>query len=213
MMTTPLLHVIRERLASLNRQILNHPYLADAEQGILPQSKLQAFVINQHYIIRHDVRSLALMASRSTTTEEYMFFQSIQEVDAQALPLILKLGAAMGLPTTFVTTPPRAEAVTYAHYLATLAQYATPQEQVVALIVNLPVWSANCQRLAGALRKHYEIEDTAFLDLFSQPAAALETSAEAILTQHNTVMDALTRVAQMIQAYELMFWQGIYHTP
>jgi thiaminase len=198
---------------SVNHQILNHPYLADAEQGILPHSKLEAFVINQHYIIRHDVRSLALMASRSTTTEEYTFFHSIQEGDAQALPLILKLGVAMGLPASLVTSPPRAEAVTYAHYLATLAQYATPQEQVVALIVNLPVWGANCQRLARALCKHYHIEDTAFLDLFSQPTATLEATAEAILTHYGAMMDALTRVAQMIQAYELMFWQGIYHTP
>jgi hypothetical protein len=118
----------------------------------------------------------------------------------------------MGLPASFVTTPPHAEAVTYAHYLATLAQYATAQEQVVALIVNLPIWGANCRRLARVLRKHYQIKDTAFLDLFSQPAAALEATAEALLTPYKTKIDALTCVAQMIQAYELMFWQGIYHT-
>jgi thiaminase len=212
-MNTPLLQGIRNCLTSVNRQIRNHPYLADAEQGILPRGKLEAFVINQQYILHHDVRSLALMASRSTTMEEYTFFQSIQEGDAQSLPLILQLGAAMGLPESFVTRIPRAEAVTYAHYLATLAQYATPQEQVVALIVNLPVWGANCQRLAHALRKRYHIEDTAFLDLFSQPTAPLEATAEALLTPYSDMRDALTRVAQMIQAYELMFWQGIYYTP
>lgn len=212
-MSADFLKRTRSWLAPLNVKILQHPYLADAEQGTLPLEKVQAFAANQHYIIRHDAKSLALMASRATTAEAFAFFTAVFQGDAQAIPLVVALADAVGLRLADLTEyPPIPEAVGYAHYLTTLAHGASPGEQAVALIVNLPVWGSNCQRLSTALRAAYHVEETTFLDLFAQPTEALEAQALTIIEDYLPQEAQLRRVARLIQAYELMFWDGIYRS-
>ncbi len=210
-MSADFLKRTRSSLAPLNVKILQHPYLADAEQGTLPLEKVQAFAANQYYIIRHDAKSLALMASRAPTAEAFAFFTAVFQGDIQAIPLVVKLAEAVGLRLADLAEySPIPMAVGYAHYLATLAHVASPGEQAVALIVNLPVWGSNCQRLSGALRTAYHVEATAFLDLFAQPTGELEDQALAIIEDYLPQEAQLRRVARLIQAYELMFWDGIY---
>ena len=81
----------------------------------------------------------------------------------------------------------------------------------MALIVNLPVWGSNCKRLSKAFKVSYQIEETAFLDLFAQPTGELEQHALSIIGHYLHQETQLQRVARLIQAYELMFWNGIYH--
>jgi thiaminase len=200
-------------LAPLNLKIQRHPYLSEAEQGTLPLEKIQAFAANQYYIIRHDAKSLALMASRTTSAEEFTFFTTVFQGDEQAIPLVVALAEAMGLSTTDLAEyAPIPDAVVYAHYLTALAHFASPGEQVVALIVNLPVWGSNCQRLSTAFQAVYHVEETAFLDLFAQPTGVLEQQALSIIEDYLHQETQLHCVARLIQAYELMFWDGIYRS-
>ncbi len=210
-MVTHSLETIRSRLAPLNLRVLNHPYISDAEKGILPVKKLKAFVANQYYIVSHDARSLALMVSRSTSWDEFKFFSAILQGDEKALPLVIKMADALELPASDLEEyTPIPEAVVYAHYLTTLAHFASPAEQAIALTVNLPVWGANCKRLSSALKEQYTIAETSFLDLFAQPTGEIERSARAIIDRSRYNETRLERVARLIQAYELMFWDGIY---
>jgi thiaminase len=202
---------IRARLAPLNVRVLSHPYISDAEKGVLPVKKVQTFVANQHYIVSHDARSLALMVSRSTNWDEFEFFSSILKGDETALPLLLRMAEALELTASDLEEyTPIPEAVVYAHYLTTLAHFASPGEQAIALTVNLPVWGANCKRLASALKEQYAIAETSFLDLFAQPTGEIERAARAIIDRSRYNETRLERVARLIQAYELMFWDGIY---
>ena len=155
-MTSTVLDSIRIWLAPLNEKISNHPYISDAEQGTLSLDKVKAFVTNQYYIIKHDARSLALMVSRSKTRKELEFFQSVLEGDSQAIGCIINMAKAFGMESTDLDNySPIPKAVAYAHYLTALAHFASPGEQTVALVVNLPVWGSNCRRLSTALRDQY----------------------------------------------------------
>lgn len=212
MEATALLKEVREQLAPLNEKILNHPYLAEAEKGSLHRDKVKAFVTNQYYIISYDIKSLALMVSRATTRKEADFFKTVLDGDVAGLGLLVKLGNSLGFSVERLEndniTP---EAVAYSHYLVALASFGSPGEQAMALILNLPVWGANCRRLSQALRARYGVDETGFLDIFTSPMDEAEGEARQVMAGYLPARrEPMKRAARLIQVYELMFWDGIY---
>jgi len=207
-----LLEEIRSWLAPLNEKILGHRYIVDAEKGALSLDKIKAFAANQYYILSGDARSLALMLSRTTNLQELGFFENMAKADLDGLRHLLKMTKAVGLSSQeledYIPIP---EAVAYTHYLSTLAQFASPGVQAMALIANLPVWGSNCGRLSKALREKYQIKETSFLDLFSASTDGMEAEALQIVDCYLPQEEKhARRAARFIQAYELMFWDGIY---
>jgi thiaminase len=209
-----LLKDIRSWLAPLNERIQNHSYIIDAEKGALSLERIEAFTANQYYIVDGDVRSLALMLSRSTNSEELRFFEEMMKGDLEGLARVLRMAEALGLGLQELQNyNPIPEALAYSHYLSTLAQFASPGVQAMALIANLPVWGSNCGRLSKTLRGKYQIEETAFLDLFSASAEGIEAPALRIADCYLPGEEKSMRTAaRLIQAYELMFWDGIYRS-
>ena len=207
-----LLKEVRDWLAPLNKNILGHLYITEAEEGRLHLDKVKAFVFNQYYIISHDIKSLALMLSRATTERDVNLFKNILNGDMEGLRLLAKLAESLQLSVqeleNYSVIP---EAVAYTHYLTTLACFASPGEQAMALIVNLPVWGANCGRLSKALRERYGISETGFLDIFASPMEEAEMGALQVMEGYLPARrEHMKRAAKLIQAYELMFWDGIY---
>jgi thiaminase len=204
-----LVQMIRNELQNVNEMILNHQFIIDAEEGKLPLEAFKIFVIQQYYIVSHDARSLALMASRATNTKEFEFFLELSKGDIEALKLLEKMGHALNL-TTFKNIEPIPEAVAYTHYLAWLALYGNPGYQAIALIINLPVWGSNCKKLSYALKNRYNSYETSFLDLFSQPYEQIENKGLNIIENYLDYSEGMISVSKLIQKYELMFWDAIY---
>ncbi len=212
MEASSLLREVREYLAPLNERILRHRYITDAEEGRLKPDQIRAFVSNQYYIVSYDIKSLGLMLARSSTGKEADFFKNVLDGDMEGLSQLVKLAQALGLSTQelagYSAIP---GAVAYTHYLVTLASFAQPGEQAMALIVNLPVWGANCVRLSRALRAKYRIDETGFLDIFTSPMEEAEKSASEVIEDYLPQRrEHMKRAAALVQAYELMFWDGIY---
>jgi len=207
-----LLREVREYLAPLNERILRHRYILEAEAGRLTREQIKAFALNQYYIISYDIRSLSLMLARSVTAEEAGFFKNVLDGDMAGLNQLVKLAGSLGVSRKELESGNvKPEAVAYTHYLAALAGFAQPGEQAMALIVNLPVWGANCVRLAAALRNRYHITETGFLDIFASPLEEAERSAEAVMESYlPRRKEPMKQAATLVQAYELMFWDGIY---
>jgi thiaminase len=207
-----LLKDIRSSLIPLNDKILNHPYIIEAEKGILPMDKIKAFAANQYYIISHDAKSLSLMLSRATSLDEIKLFRKLAEGDLEGLHCIIKMAEELGFTIQDLENyDPIPDAVAYTHYLCALAQFTSPGEQIMALTANLPVWGLNCGRLSEALRVKYNIKETSFLDLFAGSTDELEREALQIIERYLPEKEnAMRRVVRLIQAYELMFWDGLY---
>jgi len=202
-----LLREVRDYLTPLNELILKHRYILEAEAGQLTREQVKAFALNQYYVISYDIRSLSLMLAHSTTAEEADFFKNVLDGDMEGLNQLVKLADSLGLSRKELESySVKPEAAAYTHYLAALASFAQPGEQAMALIVNLPVWGANCVRLAAALRNRYHITETGFLDIFASPMEEAERSAVAVMENYLPQRKApMKKAATLVQAYELMF--------
>lgn len=203
---------IRKELSEENKKISGHPLLKDAETRRLSEDKIKIFVIQQNYIVSYDLRSLALMLTRSKHQDEIDFFQPLIQGDAEALRRLHTFAEELGLKVEELSSQPLIpEAVAYTHYLAWLAIYANPGEQAAALIVNLPVWGEACKRFGAALKENYGYKKLGFFELFSEPFDALERAAFKVMNRYiEGSSENMKRFAKMIQRYELMFWDGIY---
>ncbi|MEM3832640.1 MAG: TenA family transcriptional regulator [Thermoprotei archaeon] len=206
-----LIQIIRDELKSVNQLILNHKFIIDAENGELPLAAFKTFVSQEYYIVYHDARSLALMASGARYYDEFEFFLELSKSDGDALKLLEKMGKSLGLDVlSLKNVKVIPEAVAYTHYLAWLALYGNPGMQAIALIINLPVWGSNCKKLSNALKNKYGINETGFLDLFAQPYGESETKGAKIIERYLDDVEDLKNVSRIIQKYELMFWDAIY---
>ncbi|MCX8201410.1 MAG: TenA family transcriptional regulator [Candidatus Caldarchaeum sp.] len=210
MLSRKLLDETRSELAPLNKSVLNHPLLADAESGRLPLDSVKLFVENQLYIVHHDIRSLAVMAAKTNSYDEASYFTKLQNGDAQAFTLLLKMAEELNIKD--VSNPRISpDAVAYTHYLAWLALYANPGEQAFALIVNLPVWGAACGRLAKALKQSYAVKNVDFLEFFSETPAWVEEEGLGIVEKYLTSPhNRFKTIAKTIQRYESMFWDAVH---
>ncbi|QKR00692.1 TenA family transcriptional regulator [Metallosphaera tengchongensis] len=189
-----MLSEIRKELRDVNVRVLNHEFVKLAEEGKLPMERMELFYSQQWYIVNYDVRSLALMLSRAREPDELDFFFGVIQGDYQGLR-ILNVVARKDVK-------PIPSAVVYTHYMSWLANYANPGEQVLALVVNLPVWSENCRRLAKAFKGKL---DTKFLELFAGVEVD-EGLAERIISRYQ---GQYMEIARTIQAYELAFWDSL----
>lgn len=205
---TEILALLRKELEPLNARILEHPYLKDAERGVLPREKIERFIINQLYIIPHDFRSLSHLLSRISRTDEMDFFKATVDGDYAAMKELIKLARELdiGLERVREASP---EAVAYTHYLAWLANYATPGQAAVALVVNLPVWGAAVGKLGRALREKYDVKETGLFELFAKDYSGYEQAAYPIIERYED-MEGYRLVSKMIQRYEKMFWDAVY---
>jgi len=204
-----ILRSIREELSTLNEEILNHPYIRDAELGRLPRDRVALFATNQAYIVHHDLRSLAVMLSRTRERDEESFFKAVMDGDFAALRELDKLCTELGV-SCWDFKGVRPLAVAYTHYLAWLALFASPGEAALALVVNLPVWGSNVGRLLKAFRDRYGIRSLGFLEVFTQDYRPLEELALPIIERYYDE-GRYRLVARAIQAYEKAFWDSIYY--
>ncbi len=202
-----ILRNIRDDLRDINDEITSHRLLQDAESGKLPRRAFGIFIEQQKYIIPHDAKSLALMATRSREHDEASYFLRLSEGDLESLRLLGRFEESLGSSGTGAIIP---HAVSYTHYLAWLALYGSPGLQTLALVVNLPIWSSNCARLSWALKEVYDVRETGFLDYFSEIPGWVEEEACRIMERYeDDVEEHGLEVARLIQAYELSFWDGI----
>ncbi|MFP3190817.1 MAG: TenA family transcriptional regulator [Thermoproteota archaeon] len=182
-----MLKEIREKIKDINEKIISHALFKDLE-------KLKNFYDQQWYIVNYDLRSLAIMLSRAKEQDEIDFFLNALIGDYEALKILREVAEKKREPLPSV--------VSYTHYLAWLANYANPGEQILALVVNLPVWSKKCEELLKIFKDKYDVR---FLELFANSKIE-EDKAERIIERYE---GNHLQIAKMIQYYELKFWESI----
>ena len=207
-----LLEDIRKALEPLNKVILNHPMIRDAEYGRLSINTIKAFITNQWYIVNHDLRSLAIALSRTRNVIELELMKTLVDGDYNALHELMRLMRELGIeikdPLMLEIIP---EAVQYTHYLAWLANYASIQEFSLAIIVNMPVWGQNVVRLGNALRSKYGIKEIGFFESFKGPFTELENKVLEVIRDISEQSIVRARnMAYIIQNYEKAFWDAVY---
>jgi thiaminase len=203
---------VREELQPLSGRILDHSYLRTLEAGQIGREHLRLFAAQQAYIIGSDLRSVALMVARATTERSRAFFLELLEGERAAQKALGMFRAAVDAGAgTPAGDEPLPGAFAYCAYVAWLALYASEAEFAGALLINLPVWGANCGRIAEALRRQYRLAETdvAFFALFATVPPGFEDRAAAVVAEgleHGVTQSMIRRAASLLQGYELLFW-------
>lgn len=210
-----LVETIRRELQPLNAHILDHPYLQALEAGQIRRERLRLFAAQQAHIIGSDLRSVASMVARAGSERSRAFFLELLEGERVAHQALGVFAATVALaPATPGGEEPLPGAFAYSAYVAWLSLYASEAEFAGALLINLPVWGANCGRMAEALKRVYGLgdADVAFFTLFAAAPPGFEERAATVVSEGLTcgvLPTQIRRAAVLLQGYELLFWDTL----
>jgi hypothetical protein len=199
-------------LQPIGAKILNHRYLQTLEAGRIERERLRLFAAQQSYIIESDLRSVAQMVARAGSERSQAFFLELLEGERVALKALdLFRAAVVAAPEPPLSDEPLPGAFAYCAFVAWLSLYASEAEFAGALLINLPVWGANCARMAEALRNRYGLSEAevSFFSLFSSAPTGFEERAATVVAEglaQGVATTKIRRAASLLQGYELLFW-------
>jgi hypothetical protein len=199
-----LLAAVREELGPIERSLVDHPYFAAVEAGRLPAKSLRAFAGEQRAIIRSDRRSFDHLAGRFPTAPAGSFFGDMAAGEVEALRLLERFAAVVGLGAGYEPLP---GCQAYPAYVAWLALNGSPADVALALLANLDSWGRSCGRMRDALRPVYGADAVAFFDYFARPPVGFEQRALTLVTAG--AQASARRAARLLQAYELLYWDTL----
>ena len=205
----------QQELSSIINAILKHEYIDALDKHEISKEKLEVFICEQYHIISNDRRNFALMISKASTDTASMLFTDCLHVEMDALKNLAVMAKELNIDDKKLEYyEPLAGCQAYTNYLTRLAIYGSDAENLSALLVDLPVWGANCGRISFMLKKHYGFNDEfcIFLDKFACPLP------EEFILKSKKLIDiavpdhgrGLRYVSRILLDYELLFWDTIY---
>jgi hypothetical protein len=206
----------RGALAAVEERIATHVWVAAAEAGDLTREDLGLFGREQVHIIGSDRASFAIRAGRAREEKDVAFFSGSVEFEGTALEMLKPyLRECPPSPEATAGEGPLPGTFAYAAFVAWMADRVTDAEYVGAFLINLPVWGANCGRLAAALRERYGLDDDAcaFFDLFAGSSPEWEEKALDVIERGiagGVDPAGIARCARLLQGYELMYWDTLH---
>ena len=206
---------IRGDLSNTIDAILNHPYLYALEKKELSKVKLEVFVYEQYRIITNDERNFAFKISKASSDVASKLFTDCLDVELNALGNLTIMAGELIIDKRKIEAYEQlAGCQAYTNYLTRLAVYGSDAEILTALLIDLPVWGANCSKISSILKKNYGFSEKSciFLDKFACPLPEefVNKSKELIgiaILEHEK---SLHTTARLILDYELCFWDTIY---
>ncbi len=210
---------LRQELAPMEDQIRNHPFLDMLERGEAPIETLEGFAVEEFYIIQSDLRSQALLTSRFSVTPSGDFFRGLLGGERDALDLIRRFAAALGLGEhALVAREPRPGGQAFPNAVVSLAAFRTEAEAAAAFLLNFGVFGENTARMAAALQSVYGFtpQEVEFFTFFGTPIPGFEEAALAVIAaglEKGARPRDIKRAARLLQEYELQFWDTVAEVP
>ena len=207
---------IQSNLSKTIDSILNHSYIAALENKEIKKEKLEIFVYEQYYIISNDRRNFGLMISKASNNTASELFLDCLFTEVNALKNLLLMAEELGISrrNKLDSYEPLAGCQAYTNYLTRLAVYGSDAEILTAMLVDLPVWGANCNKISIALKKNYDFKSNSctFLDNFATPLPEefINKANGLIISSLPLKEKEIYTAARLILDYELSFWDTIY---
>jgi hypothetical protein len=152
-----------------------------------------------------------------------LFFHFMAAEEKNHMESLLILDAALGIDAdTLRASEPHPGCLLRTNYFSRLAQYGTPGEIALAILLNFPVWAGGAKREAQGLKKNYGLGsrisgtdkcDTDILDRFEDATAGFREQAARIIARDLAVAGSagrLRRTGLWAAEYEAMVWQVYY---
>jgi thiaminase len=160
---------IQRNLSNTIDTILNHSYLHSLEKNEIAKEKLEIFVCEQYYIISNDKRNFALMISKASDDTATKLFTTCLYTELNALENLTLMAEELAIEKRKIYEyEPLSGCQSYTNYLTKLAVYGLDAEILAALLVDFPVWGANCGKMSSILKKNYgfTVNSCLYLDKF-----------------------------------------------
>jgi thiaminase len=214
--STILLDIQRD-LTDIINTIYDHPYIAGLEKKQIAKDKLEIFICEQYRIIANDKRNFAFMVAKTSSDIASKLFTDCLNIEINALENLNIFAKAMNMDKRKMESyEPLSGCQAYTNYLTKITVYGSEAEVLTALLIDLPVWGHNCDRMSSALQKNYGFDNKSckFLDSFATPLPIefTDKSKELILSSVVSSYDEKTirTAARLILDYEILFWETIY---
>ena len=215
------IHKIKNNYSKTIDAILNHQYLSALEKKQISKEKLQILVYEQYHIIKNDRRNFAFIISKASDDVAAELFTYCLSIEVKALDNLVPMAEELGINNSdsdnkIELYEPLAGCHAYTNYLTKLAVYGSDAEILAAILVDFPVWGANCSKISSFLKKNYGFTNRScmFLDQFATPLPEkfVEKSNNLIIRFNLAQKErVIQRAARLILDYELLFWDTIYN--
>lgn len=230
MAKAPTLNRAKQLVARLEReiqpfvgQVADGPFVHGVLEGSFPLEGIRFVHTNHYHLIVNDMSNLNVYVAKARNEEEMLFFHFMAAEEKNHFESLFLLDAALGLDIeTVKSSEPHPGCLLRTNYFSRLAQYATPGEIAVSILLNFPVWAGGAKREAQGLRRHYGLgkpvpgtdkHDTDILDRFEDATAgfreqAIQIIARDLFDPHSEAR--LRRAGLWAAEYEAMVWQCYY---
>jgi len=200
------LEKLRYELQDINQKILRHKFIEELSQGKITIEKIKYLLEQQYYIASRDAKALALMYSRSEFPDND-FFLNLLNGHQEALRRLEQSFSILGIDKEKIK--PNYKAIAYTHYFFNLAFFGSIAEQIIAILINFPIFIENLIKIGKILKEKYNLE----ISFFTQARweREVEFLALKILEKYELHKDErIKEAARLIQEYELEFWDEMY---
>ncbi len=209
-----LIDKIQSNLSKTILSILNHQYFSALEKNAIRKEKLEMFVCERYHIIANDKRNFALMISKASSDPASKLFSDCLHVESNALENLTLMAEELVIDKRKIESYEPLGCQAYTNYLTRLAVYGSDAEILIALLIDFPVWGANCGKMSSILQKNYGFKGNSlvFLDKFAAPLPEefVNESKELIGAAFPKYEKRIGTAARLILHYELSFWDMIY---
>ncbi len=153
----------RKDISSIWKEIYNHPFILEIEDGTLPKKKLKKFLTQDYIFLQAYVRCMALAGYRSINFQDTKWFLKLSYVSlASEIPSQLKFASSLGLEKEDLDrAKPLPNCLEYMKHLDRVCQTGSSEEIVSSLLPCAWTYSELSVRILNGLTKHYSLTEDA----------------------------------------------------
>lgn len=172
----------------------------------------------EYWIERSDLRSMALALGRfGDTSASQAFFMASAEAEVTAMKDLVLMAGVLGLTEADLQAyQPMPEAHAYSAYLAQLASQDGRAAIAAGFATNFPAWGQMCGKVRDALLKPpYSLtwQQVQYFTDFAETTPGFDEAATAVIAEgmaRGETADGIRSAVQLLQGYEVMFWDAIW---
>jgi len=219
-----LVRSLEKRAEPYVRQVESGPFVTSVLDGSFPLEGIRFVHKNHYHLIMNDMGNLNLYVAKARDEDEMLFFHFMAAEEKNHLRSLYLLARGLGMrPEALRASEPNSACLLRTNYFSRLAEYGTPGEIALAIVLNFPVWAAGAKNEAIGLRRHYGMgrtlpgpekrRDTDILDRFASATKGFRDHALRIVARDLVDADAerkMVRVGMWSVEYEAMVWENYY---
>ena len=218
-----LVKLLEREIKPFIAQVADGPFVRSVLAGSFPLEGIRFVHKNHYHLIVNDMSNLNAYVAKARNEQEMLFFHFMAAEEKNHFESLFLLDAALGLDADTVrSSEPHSGCLLRTNYFSRLAQYGSPGEVALAILLNFPVWAAGAKREAQGLKQHYGLGkavpgtdkyDTDILDRFEGATAGFREQATTIIARDlidPTSEARLRRAGLWAAEYEAMVWQFYY---